>query len=125
MQFWALLATVWTSSRLLSQTETSSDDIRAKIVNSTALSDIIALMEEERWELRQAATNVISGLVGYGMNLLQCATDWASSDDIRIKIMDSTALSNIVALMKEKKWELRRAGAKVISDLVGHGMNLL
>jgi hypothetical protein len=52
-------------------TEPSSDDIRAKIIESTAFSEIIALMKDKNSSVSGAATNAISSLAGYGMNPLQ------------------------------------------------------
>jgi hypothetical protein len=55
-------------------TDPSSDDIRAKIAESTALSEIIALMKDNDEGVRQAAVNTISSLAGRRMNFLRAIT---------------------------------------------------
>jgi len=40
-------------------------------------------------------------------------------------IIESTALPEIIALMKDENWEVRLTATNAISRLVRHGMNIL
>jgi len=98
------------------------------MIESVALSEIVVLMKDENWRVRLAVANAISSLAGHGMSLLESttrATTDPSSDDIRATIIESDALSETIALMKDETWRVRLAVVNAISGLAGHGINFL
>jgi hypothetical protein len=83
-------------------------------------------MKAENWRVRLAVPGVISSLAGHGMDLLQSSPPTEpSSDDIRAKIIESTAFSEIIALMKDENSWVRGAATNAITSLAGRSMNLL
>jgi hypothetical protein len=53
------------------QTEPPSDDLVAKIIESPALPEIIALLKHAEVDMRRDAVNTISSLAGHGISLLR------------------------------------------------------
>jgi hypothetical protein len=47
-----------------------SDKIRAKIIESNLMTEIITQMKDESWRVRTGAIGAILELAGHGMNLV-------------------------------------------------------
>jgi HEAT repeat protein len=115
-----------TLARLPKPADFPLGDLRAKIVESTALAKTIALLKDSDSDVRKAAIDAIIKLVVYGTYLLgiQPSAD-RPSDDIRSQVIEPTFLANFFALLKDSDSSVRTATIMAIGGLAEHGMNLL
>lgn len=101
-------------------------DLRAKIVDSTAIIDIVGLMKHGEGDIHHAATETVSSIVSHGKVpfSLYDLSDLLFLEDIRPIIVNSAAFGSMLMMMKHRSEEVRRAFIDILLKLVKNCMYL-